>query len=50
MFSDYLQPTLGAESLRYAMLYVLPTVMFWSACHFFMAARTLREDLAAAPN
>lgn len=49
MFSDYLQPTLGAQSLRYAMLYVLPAVMFWSACHFLLAARTLREDLAAAP-
>mgnify|MGYP003547020099 FL=1 len=50
MLSDYLQPTLGAESLRYAMLYVLPAVMFWSACHFFLAARTLRDDLAAAPD
>jgi len=50
MLSDYLQPTLGAESLRYAMLYVLPAVMFWSACHFLLAARSLRVDLAAAPD
>ncbi len=50
MLSDYLQPSLGPESLRYAMLYVLPAVMFWSACHFFLAARTLRDDLAAAPD
>ena len=50
MLSDYLQPTLGSESLRYAMLYVLPAVMFWSAWHFFLAARTLRADLAAAPD
>jgi MFS family permease len=49
MLSDYLQPTLGVESLRYAMLYLLPPVMFWSACHFFLAARSLKEDLAAAP-
>lgn len=49
MLSDYLQPTLGLESLRYAMLYVLPAIMFWSACHFYLAARSLREDLAAAP-
>lgn len=49
MLSDYLQPSLGIESLRYAMLYLLPPIMFWSACHFFLAARTLREDLAAAP-
>jgi predicted MFS family arabinose efflux permease len=49
MLSDYLEPSLGIESLRYAMLYLLPPIMFWSACHFFLAARTLREDLAAAP-
>jgi predicted MFS family arabinose efflux permease len=49
MLSDYLAPSLGVESLRYALLYVLPPVMFWSACHFYLAARTLREDLAAAP-
>jgi predicted MFS family arabinose efflux permease len=49
MLSDYLAPSLGIESLRYAMLYLLPPIMFWSACHFFLAARTLREDLAAAP-
>jgi predicted MFS family arabinose efflux permease len=50
MLSDYLQPTLGMESLRYAMLYVLPAIMFWSACHFYLAARSLRADLAAAPH
>jgi len=49
MLSDYLLPTLGADSLRYAMVYLLPAVMFWSACHFYLAARTLREDLANAP-
>ena len=50
LFSDYLEPTLGAESLRHAMLYVIPVAMFWSACHFYLASRTLRQDLAAAPN
>ncbi|MEH6606346.1 MAG: MFS transporter [Pseudomonadales bacterium] len=50
MLSDYLQASLGVESLRYAMLYVLPAIMFWSACHFYLAARTLRADLAAAPD
>ncbi len=48
--SDYLEPSMGTESLRYAMLYLLPAVMFWSACHFYLAARTLRADLQAAPN
>jgi hypothetical protein len=45
-----LEPTLGSESLRYAMVSILPAAMLWSACHFLLAARTLREDLAAAPD
>ena len=48
--SDYLSATHGAESLRYAMLYILPVVGFWSACHFYLASKTLREDLAVAPD
>ncbi len=47
--SDLLAPTLGSESLRYAMLYVLPPVMTWSAIHFWLAGKSLREDLKAAP-
>jgi len=50
VLSDYLAPKYGTESLRYAMLYVLPFVQFWCVCHFFLAARTLREDTAAAPD
>jgi MFS family permease len=50
MFSDYLQSSLGNESLRYAMLYVLPAIMLWSAVHFFLAAHSLRADLAKAPD
>jgi hypothetical protein len=49
LFSDYLEPTFGAHSLRQAMLYLLPIVMAWSSVHFLIAARTLRADLAAAP-
>jgi len=50
LLSDYLEPNLAQESLRYAMVYVIPAASVWSACHFFMSARTLREDLAAAPD
>ena len=50
LLSDYLEPTFGVESLRYAMLYIIPAVMFWSASHFYLASRTLRQDLAAAPD
>jgi hypothetical protein len=40
---------MGVESLRYAMLILLPTVNIWSAIHFYLASRTLREDLKMAP-
>jgi hypothetical protein len=50
MLSDYLEPTWGTESLRHAMLYLLPAIMFWSVCHFYLAGRTLRDDLANAPD
>ncbi|MEM8498875.1 MAG: MFS transporter [Pseudomonadota bacterium] len=48
--SDYLSPTHGSESLRLAMAYILPVVAFWSVCHFYLASRTLRADLEAAPD
>lgn len=47
--SDMLAPTLGNESLRYSMAILLPTVMVWSSIHFYLASRTLREDLKKAP-
>ncbi len=49
LLSDYLQASHAQESLRYAMLYLIPVASIWSACHFFMSARHLREDLAGAP-
>ena len=48
--SDYLEPSLGVDSLRYAMLYIIPVALAWSASHFYLASRTLREDLAMAPD
>ncbi len=48
--SDYLEPTYGVESLRYAMVFLIPAALFWSSCHFVLATRTLREDLANAPD
>ena len=49
LLSDMLSEELGNESLRYAMLYLLPAAMGWSAVHFLMASRTLKKDLEAAP-
>ncbi len=49
LLSDVLTPNFGVESLRYSMLALLPTVMVWSSVHFYLASRTLREDLEQAP-
>lgn len=50
VLSDMLSPTLGVDSLRYAMLYLLPAAMAWSCYHFYMASRTIEKDLALAPD
>jgi MFS family permease len=44
ILSDELAPRLGADSLRYAMLAV-SLVAFWSAFHFWRAARNVEGDL-----
>ena len=48
MVSDYFNPRYGNESLRYALLAIVVVTFLWAAIHFFLAARTLREDLALA--
>jgi MFS family permease len=45
MLSDGLRASLGAESVRYALLYVVLLGAGWSTLHYVLAARTLREDL-----
>lgn len=43
MLSDYLAPELGAESLRTAMIYIIPTASLWAAIHYFQAGRLLHK-------
>lgn len=50
VMSDYLAPDYGQESLRYAMLTILPGVAIWAVAHFVLASRALREDLQNAPD
>ena len=50
MLSDFLAPSLGVDSLRYAMLYLLPAALTLSGICFLLAARHLRQDMAAAPD
>ena len=46
--SDLLGATHGAASLRYALLLLVPATCLWAAAHFWLAAGSLRDDLAAA--
>jgi MFS family permease len=42
--SDWLAPSLGKESLRYALV-LIGLVNVWAAVHYVLGARTLRADL-----
>ncbi len=45
--SDQLRPAFGIESIRYALLYVSIGGNLWAAGHYYLASRTLRDDLTA---
>ncbi len=45
--SDTLEPSLGVEAIRYALLVVVVVGSSWAVLHYFLAARTLRADLKA---
>jgi MFS family permease len=45
MLSDALMPTLGSDSLRYAML-IVSGLAVWAAYHFWCVGRTVQEDLS----
>ena len=45
--SDTLRPGYGEESIRYSLLILAVAGNIWSALHYYLASRTLREDLAA---
>jgi hypothetical protein len=45
MVSDLLTPSYETEAIRYALLSIIVTGSVWAAVHYFLAARTLREDL-----
>lgn len=45
--SDTLKPEYGEESIRYSLLILAVAGNIWSALHYYLASRTLREDLVA---
>ena len=49
ILSDLLAPTLGIESLRYALLTIVVAFALWSVIHYLFAAKSLRADLDAGP-
>ena len=46
--SDHFHALFGDNALRYSILAVVLVAYNWAAVHFFLAARTLRRDLATA--
>jgi hypothetical protein len=46
--SDALRPWQGEESLRYALLIIMPLSALMGAVFFALGSRTLAEDMAAA--
>ena len=48
LISDFFNADYGDNSLRYAILSLVVITSVWAPVHFFLASRTLREDLEAA--
>ncbi len=47
LLSDALQPHFGQDSLRYALLLLIPTMSCWASIHFFLAGRSMRTETGA---
>ncbi len=47
LLSDWLEPRYGVESIRYALLWTVAGGALWSTVHYFLGARTLKQDLRA---
>ena len=48
--SDLLEPSYGSESLRWAMIALVPSALALAGVLYLCAAKHLRQDLAAAPD
>jgi len=44
VLSDALTPAYGADSLRYALLFLAPIMLTWGAVHFFWGSIYIREE------
>lgn len=48
--SDYLEPSTGKDSIRYSLMIVVFIFNIWCVFHYWMASKTVREDLAKSPH
>lgn len=48
MLSDALEPSFGAESIRYSLLIVCVLILPWAAWHYVLAGRSIDADLGRA--
>ena len=48
MLSDALEPSFGAESMRYSLLIVCVLILPWAAWHYVLAGRSIDADLGRA--
>jgi MFS family permease len=48
MLSDGLAPYFGDDSLRYSLMLMVVVIIPWAALHYFMAGRSIENDLARA--
>lgn len=46
--SDALEPQFGLESMRYSLMIVSLVIFPWAALHFYLAGRSIDDDLARA--
>lgn len=47
--SDVLEPGLGAQSLKYALLIITPVFSLWAALHYYLGSRHILADIKARP-
>ena len=50
LVSDLLVDQYGTDSLRYALMSIIPTAMFISGVLYMIASRFIREYLSKAPD
>ncbi len=45
LISDLLEPMVGNDNVRYALILVVSIVNIWCVFHYWMASRSVRDDL-----